>query len=65
MATYQSIYILSLIIILTTIIGEFKRFETEKEGFGGLGKLFSGIGKIFKTVGDIFKKVFDTFKKIE
>jgi len=63
MASYQSIFILSLIIFLTTIIGEFKRLEMQKEGFN-IGKIFSGISKIFTAVGKIFTSVGKIFKLI-
>lgn len=62
MVTYQSIYILSFIIVLTTIIGEFNRFEMQKEGF--LKKIFKPITGTFKSVGKIFKDIGKIFKLI-
>jgi hypothetical protein len=59
---YKSIFILSLIIIITSIIGEFSRFEI-KEGFD-IGDLFSGIKKMFTFIPDTFNIVTGIFKKI-
>ena len=60
MATYQSIFILSSIIILTSIIGEFKRFELQhfKEGRRNIFK------KIGRSITNVAKKAGGAVKNV-
>jgi hypothetical protein len=62
----KSIFILLLIITITTFIGEFKRIEKLKEGnaLDDLGNLFSGIVNIFKMLGSVFSIVGDIFSRV-
>jgi hypothetical protein len=59
-AEYKTIYFLSVVIVLTTIIGEFYRIENIKEGFnfGKIIKMIKAVGAFFGMIVSIIEWLF-------